>query len=324
MKRRRRGFGAVGCFAGESARRYALRLGTIRVATFGFAAAYLLFRGQHFTGVIGLPRSAFEGIGAAAWLGAPMPPGAVWGAWGMAVCGCTAAALGIAYRYSGPLAAALLTWVACYRSSFGMLFHTEHLLCLHALLLATAPAAESLVFRGGVWRLRSRPETRSSRACGIWIYGLSVVTTITYLVAGVAKLKASGWSWAEGDALAAQIAYDALRKAEYGRMYSPLGPIIVQFPWLFPPLAFGTLVLELGAPLVLFHRALGRWFARLAWGFHFGVLLTMFIVFAYPLSFLAYLSFFEPERLLLRWLRGGRLRALQGRFRASTEVSRAP
>jgi hypothetical protein len=137
---------------------------------------------------------------------------------------------------------------------------------------------------------------------------MCIVTVIAYVVAGVAKVRNAGPEWLDGEVLRVQIAYDNLRKIELGDMHSPLGAQLVRYAWIFPPLAWATMVLELGAPLAL----LGRWPARAwvvaVWGFHVGVAAVMWISFLYPLSGVAFCSFFEVETLLRRptlrrWLR---------------------
>ena len=82
------------------------------------------------------------------------------------------------------------------------------------------------------------------------------------------------------------------------------GGWVVQFPWVFPPIALATVLVELGAPFALLTGPVGRrvravW-AIAAWGFHVGVVVLMAISFPYPLSFIAYASLFAPERLLAR------------------------
>src|SRR5205814_2357565 len=80
---------------------------------------------------------------------------------------------------------------------------------------------------------------------------ISLVTVVSYVLAGVAKLKLSGGPWLGGELLRAQIAYDNLRKLELGGQASAWGPWLVRHPGVFPALAVMTLLVELGAPLAL-------------------------------------------------------------------------
>jgi len=84
----------------------------------------------------------------------------------------------------------------------------------------------------------------------------------------------------------------------------------VQYGWVFPPFAWATVLIELGAPVVFLG---GRWrttWAIAAWGFHVGIVALMAISFPYQVSGIAYACLFRPERLLgpviervTRWLR---------------------
>ena len=70
-----------------------------------------------------------------------------------------------------------------------------------------------------------------------------------------------------------------------------------------PPLAALSLLLELGAPLALVPGRLGKLWVLSLDCFHVGVVLLMAIVFFYPLSGVAFASFFPLERAL-RFLPG--------------------
>ena len=73
----------------------------------------------------------------------------------------------------------------------------------------------------------------------------------------------------------------------------------MQHAWPFPLIGAGTLALELLGPLALLHRRTAQWWVFGVYGFHVGVLLTMAIAFPYPLSGVAFASFFACERLWL-------------------------
>jgi hypothetical protein len=197
-----------------------------------------------------------------------------------------AAALVVLDRARGvalPALAAGMLVVATYRSSWGQLFHTEHLVVLHLLVLAAGDA---------VRRWRDDP--------ALVVRALAIVTAATYVVSGVAKLRTGGLDWLAGDALRHQIAFDNVRKELFDSAASPLAGPLVARPWLFPPLAAMTLAVELGAPLALLGRRWAAAWAAAAWLFHLGVLAGMAIVFAYPLSGVAFAPLLPVERLRLR------------------------
>jgi hypothetical protein len=59
-----------------------------------------------------------------------------------------------------------------------------------------------------------------------------------------------------------------------------------------------TLVVELGAPMVLFGPRLRRAWMAMAWTFHVGVLALMAVLFPYPLVGVAFASMLPVERLV--------------------------
>lgn len=270
----------------------ARRLALLRVLVGAFALGYLAFRFNGFTSVATLAAWQFAPVGAARLLSQPLPSPAVFALVLAALTGAVAFTLGFRYRVSAPLFALLLLWVTSYRSSWGMLFHTDNLLVLHVLLLALAPAADSFSLDA---RRHGSPAASDDGRYGWALRAVCVVTVVTYVVAGIAKLKLGGWGWLEGEQLRGQIAYDNLRKIELGREASALGVWFVRHPAFFPPLAALTLLVELGAPLVFLHRRVALVWALAAWGFHVGVAVLMNIKFPYPLSFVPYLAFFRLE-----------------------------
>lgn len=270
------------------------RLAAVRILIAGFSTLYLLLRASHLTDFSSFAPRSFRPVGPVALLDAPLPPSAVLFVYAVALASGIALVLGYRHRVTGPLHALTLLWVLSYRNSWGMIFHTENLLVLHALVLAIAPAAD-------VWSLDARgtaaPHVRYS-----WpLRALCWVVVLSYLIAGFAKLRAAGLSWGLGEELRAHVAFDALRKLELGSTHSPLGAWMVPHAWLFPPLAGVTLAFELGAPLAMLGGRWARIWCWTAWGFHAGVLLTMFIVFPYPLLGIAFAPFFAVERGFERW-----------------------
>jgi hypothetical protein len=251
-----------------------------------------------------LPADHFAAVGPVRLLGSPLPPMVVLA---IAIAGLAltiAFTLGFAYRIVAPLAALAALWVTAYRNSWGMVFHTENLLVLHLLALALAPAADA-------WALGPRlPGDRYVARAG---YGwplklLAAITAATYVLAGIAKLRIAGLAWTDGELLRNQVAVDNLRKSLLGEAVAPLATQLLEHPDGFIAFAVLTLVIELGAPILVFGDLLGRFGTRLAkawvlgaWGFHLGVVLMMNIWFPYPLSTIPYIVVFRPERGLA-WL----------------------
>lgn len=280
------------------------RLALLRLCVGIYALIYLVSRAAHLNAPVRYPASSFAPVGLVALIDQPLPSLWVYTLFVSAVLTGALFTAGIAYRLVAPLFALLLLWVLSYRHSWGMIFHTDNLLWLHVALLALAPAAD--VYAWG--RSGAAPRSRERGSYGWAIRSMCLVTVASYVVAGVAKLSITGWSWAGGEALREQIAYDALRKIELGSLHSPFGPWLLPQEWLFAPLSTFSLAVELLAPIALLGARLATTWCVSAWLFHVGVLVLMAIAFAYPLSGCAFLAFFPLERAFS---------ALQERLRAA-------
>lgn len=212
--------------------------------------------------------------------------------------------LGVFWRVVGPLFGAALLLVWTYRVSWQMVYHVHHLPMLHVLVLSVAPsaAAVSLDARFGArWRWLRQPSEDTG-----WVVRLvCIVTTLAYCLAGIAKVQVAGWGWADGHNLVDQIAYDGIYKAVLapaGDEPSPLIGWAYRYPLAMAAFATSALALELGAPLVLLNRHVARVWAVATVGMHWGIHAFMNLVFPYPISGLAFLSFFPLERLVpARW-----------------------
>jgi hypothetical protein len=158
--------------------------------------------------------------------------------------------------------------------------------------LSPAAAAWSLDARRA-----GRPEPEPSARFGLPVTLLMLATVVTYVLAGIAKARIGGLGWITGDALRNQVAYDNVRKAAMGDVYSPVGAWAVRHGWLFPPMAALTVALELGAPLALRRGRLRPAWAVGAWSFHVGIWALMAIAFQFQLLGVAYACFSRAERL---------------------------
>lgn len=274
----------------------ATRLAALRVLVGLFGTVYVVVRTPYILDVAGLPPSRFEPVGIARLLDEPLP------LWAVRVLLAATALLGVAFtlgwrhRVVGPAYALALLASLTYSNSWQHVLHTENLLVLHTAVLAAAPAAL-------VWSLDGRrvaTSTDEPSVSGWPVRLMSILTVITYVIAGAAKLRHGGIDWVTGDVLRNLVAHDNLRKIVLGDAHSPIGAELVAHAWLFPPMALASLVIELGAPLALvWRRARVAWVCA-AWFFHLSVLALMAILFVYPLSGVAYASMLRPEALLRR------------------------
>jgi len=282
------------------------RLAVTRLLVGAFALVYLIFHAPGMLRAIDFLPQQFVPVGLSAWLAAPLPPVLVVASVVVTLVTGLLFTVGVAFSYTAPVFALSLLWVTTYRSSWGMIFHTDNLLTLHVLLLSVSPAADALSWdaRKAARRGTPAPDVPDGRY-GWVLRAMSLVTVITYALAGVAKLKLAGPTWLGGELLRAHIAYDNLRKIELGSSVSPLGPWLVRQPSVFRALAIATMFVELGAPVALLRPRWAAGWALAAWGFHVSVLLLMSIAFAYQLSFVAYASLFPVERVW-QWLEARR------------------
>ena len=159
--------------------------------------------------------------------------------------------------------------------------------------------------------ISAQSEVAEAAGYGWAIRLLAMLTAATYVMAGVAKLRLGGLAWLDGELLGNQIAIDNLRKALLGAPTAVFATPLLEHRDALTIVSVVTLVVELGAPLVLLHRRIAAMWALSAWGFHVGVVLVMNIWFPYPLFGFAYLPLFEVERVV-PWLRRNSRRRATG------------
>jgi hypothetical protein len=126
---------------------------------------------------------------------------------------------------------------------------------------------------------------------------MCAVTVTTYFLAGVAKLAGpDSLNWMSGEVMRSQLAVDNLRKelltgeapATFGWLFNNVS--------LFAMMGIGTIVMELGAPLALANKWLGRLWSIGAFIGHWGIYFVMGITFRYQLYGVIFAPFFPVER----------------------------
>jgi hypothetical protein len=284
------------------------RLAIVRLLVGGFAVYYFARRFRTHAAAAGLDAEGFQPVGVVNLLSTPLSHDvSVALLWATLLMG-SLFTLGFRFRVIGPCFALLTLWVTTYRSSWGMIFHSENLLFWHVAILAASPATRALSL--DTWRERQAAVEVES-VSGWSLRLMTFVTAATYFLAGVAKLRGTGWVWATGEALRNHVAFNALRKVELGGGYSEITAWLLTHAWIFQPFAWGTLLLELSGPFVLFNRKLVRAWAVGMFVFHWGIDVVMDISFLYPLSGIAFVACFPVERALLllrKWRRSGSFR----------------
>ena len=274
----------------------AARLAAVRVLVGGFALVYLVARFPHLWRLSRFTAGQFRPTGVVHLLSSPLAPWQWHALLIVTTLSALAFALGFRHRVLAPFFALGFLFTLSYRNSWGMIFHTENLMVLHVGILALAPASHGFSL-----------DARASKKdyADSWYYGwplvlMGIVTTAAYFLAGYAKLRHGGFSWASGEVLRNYVAMDNLRKLLLGDIYSPLAAPTMRFDVLFTVLASASLALELLAPLSLFSRRFARLWVPGMVGFHLGIVLLMAIVFPSPLTGIAFVSFYRAELLLQR------------------------
>jgi hypothetical protein len=273
------------------------RLAMLRIIVGAFALVYLLVRMPVFL-QLGDRRIGFDGVGLASALDGPVSGLVVDVTVGITALAGAGFVLGWRFRLFGPLFALGMLALGSYRGSWGQLLHFENLMVLYLLIVALAPSAD-------VWSLdaRRRVDDRRGAALGEsprygWPIAMaSLVLVITYVIAGIAKLRYGGLDWVFGDTLRNHVAYAAARLDLLGGSPSPLAGLAVRLEWLWPFIAAATIVIELAAPVALFGGRLRTVWVIAAWLMHLGVLAFMLIGFPMPLFLVAFAPLFRIERL---------------------------
>ncbi len=285
----------------------ASRLAASRIVHGAWTTGYLLSRRRMFGRVHRTDTGLFAPVGPCRVLREPLPAAVADRIVDATVVSVAAAAAGIGYRVTGPVAAAMLTWTLAYRNSWSMVFHTDNLVALHAMALGAGRSADALSFDALAARSVGGPAA-ADPGYGWPLQLCSAATASTYFLAGVAKVAGPlGWGWASGDPLRRQVAVDGIRKELFGTPASLLAYRLYRKEALFRVLAIGSLSVELLAPLALLNRRLGRLWALAAWQMHWGILAIMKIKFRYQMSGAAYSSFADLEHAVAaisRWLKG--------------------
>lgn len=270
------------------------RLAAFRILLGLFVLLYLLVRLPIFWSLADGRSSRFSPVGVLSPLTGPLPEVMIQLLVLAAVGSAVAFTLGWRFRVSGPMLAASMLVLATYRNSWGQLLHFENLMVLHLLVVGLSPSAD-------VWSLGSRRNGHEPAAATRYGWPLqlaAVITVVTYVLAGVAKLRYGGIEWMWGDTLQNHVAYSSARLELLGGSPSPLAGLVVDRGWLFPPLATASVLIELGAPLALLFRRFRTWWAVSVWLMHVSIAGLMFVVFPYPLFGLAMAPMYRLERLV--------------------------
>ena len=272
------------------------RLAMLRILTGTFALTYLLVRLPVFL-QLGDRRTGFDGVGLATLLDGPVSGGVVDVTVVVTALAGVAFVLGWRFRTLGPVFAIGMLALGSYRGSWGQLLHFENLMVMYLLIVALSPAADTWALDA---RRRTQPNdasTEESMRYGWPIALASLVLVVTYVIAGIAKLRYGGFDWVFGDTLRNHVAYAAARLDLLGGAPSPFARPVVRLDWVWPFAAAATIVIELAAPLALLGGRIRTAWVIATWLMHVGILAFMLIGFPMPLFLVAFAPLYRIERL---------------------------
>ncbi len=270
------------------------RLAAFRILSGLFALGYLLARLPVFLQLGRRDAADFSSVGLAQLIAEPVGRSVVTLVVVVAIAAGVGFVVGAWFRLSGPLFAVAMLMLCTYRSSWGQLLHFENLMVLHLLVVSVAASAD--VWSVDARRRRRRPHRSERPDYATPLRLACIVVVITYVVAGVAKLRYGGLGWVDGDTLRNHVAYTAARLDLLGGEPSPLARPFVERAWLAQPLAVGAVAIELLAPIALLGGRYRTIWVTAAWAMHAGIAALMLIVFPYPLFLVAFAPFFPLER----------------------------
>lgn len=266
-------------FAPSSAR----HLAVVRIAIGLYAIGWLTISSTELIALGELDPARYDPVGIVALVGVEPVGRSVIGV-GVVVTVLAAAtvASGRWHRVAGPVFGVGLLLLATYQNSWGKLLHTENLLVVHALILAVSPAGDALV-------VGARRRWVTAPRYGWPLRVMAVATVLSYLLAGIAKLRYGGLTWLTADNLRNWVAFDLVRKELFGDPYVSAVVGALDHLWPFAVAAVFTVAVEVGAPLALVGRRWARVWVGAAWALHAGVLVVMAVGFPYPLLGVAFL-----------------------------------
>lgn len=170
------------------------RLGLARAILGGYTLWYLGRRRGMLARISRTDAELSRPVGVARPLRRPLPPAAAGALTDATLAANVAFLLGWRHRLCGPAFSGLLLATLSYRNSWSMVYHSDNLLVLHALVLGVSPAADAVALDAR----RARRAGRAPPAPGVrygWPLSLmNALTTLTYLVAGSRR------SWARSGA----------------------------------------------------------------------------------------------------------------------------
>ncbi len=275
------------------------RLAAFRILLALFVVGYLAIRLPVFTDLGDRSATRFEPVGVFRLIGSPLVGSVNDGVLLAGILLGVAFGIGWRFRLVGPAFAIVLLVLTSHRSSWGQLLHFENLMVLHVAVIGLSPAADAWSLdarrRAGVRSAAGAVHGPEADRYGFPLLLASVIVVVTYVIAGVAKLRYGCIEWVAGDTLRNHVAYSVTRLELLGGWASPAASVVVDVPWALPPMAATSVVIELAAPVALLS---GRWrngWVAAAWLMHAGIYVLMLVGFPSPLFLIAFAPMFPLE-----------------------------
>lgn len=249
-----------------------LNLGLCRALFFG--ALFILYYDVNFARWAESPASTWIPVWIFELLHLPLLPAGALAAMHVALLvSLGLACLGLFTRVSTASSLVLGLYLVGLSNNFGKVSHSGALAVFVIGIMALSRCGDAFSLDRLIWR---RGERESDSGEYTWpVRAVWVLFALIFFGAGSSKLRHSGLEWVFSDNLAILLIHAQLKSDD---LLLPLG-FLSEYPWLILLLAAGTIVIEVGYPLVLVSRPARLFWVPGAFFMQVGISLSMDITF---------------------------------------------
>lgn len=257
-------------FAPEDAR----RLAAIRIGLFGLVAIRLATNGD-YAAVAGQPSELFDPVSLFHLLPSMPSPGLTSVAQVLGVVAALLAAAGVWPRITFPSAFLFALFLNLMLNATGKIVHNDLVATLCLLPLLAAPTASARAWALPKLRSNAKPPDSRARLVGVaygWpIRAAMIVIGLAYLLAGLQKMRYSGFDWFTTD----NLRYVLWASSDSQASPNALARFVADHGWIAHFFAASTIVVEIGFILCLPIARLRWLFVPAVVGLHIGIWLAM-------------------------------------------------